>query len=196
MELIGSHAALAAMPQWLIGLTLALLTWGVVFVGRDRLEGLGYNVSYASVIGDMTLIAIVVMASSMLQRGPVSLPAFWVGANYHLICIAVAYVAGMFSLAAPGEPIGNKTAMDIYHGVVVLPLYVYLLLSVAPVIWVSGSKGWTGEIAGAVCLLCVWGWMFIVDAKEGRLNQPGWLEKHNIKWTKPPPEPAVPPSEQ
>jgi hypothetical protein len=192
-QVIGSHLVLTALPQWLTFGLLALLTWGVVFVGRVKIEGLGYNVSWASVIGDVMLIMIVGIAAAILQRGPVDLPGFWTSGNFHLICLFVAFIAGLLSLVLPGTPIGSKTAMDVYHGSIVVPLFFYLLLSVAPVIWSGSRGGLFGEVWLTIFFLLAWGGLMIKDSIEGSLDQPGWLRSHNVTWTKPVEEVSPPP---
>jgi hypothetical protein len=76
--------------------------------------------------------------------------------------------------------------MDMYHNIVVLPLYVWLLGLTVPVVYLHGSSG--QKIVGTLCLL-VWIACFIFDWKTERLQQRHYLNKIGVcpwspKWAK------------
>jgi len=97
-NLYGSHYLLSVLPIWATALLLYAVTMGVLFVLRDRYEGLYYNTSYSAVLGDGALICIVLMAAGILQRG-VSFPEWTKGGlfpsgYFHLFAFFVGIVLG------------------------------------------------------------------------------------------------------
>jgi hypothetical protein len=66
--LIGIHYLLAVSPIWFTGIILWIFTDGAIHLMRDKLEGLGYQVSFSAKFGDTGLIIAILIAATILQR--------------------------------------------------------------------------------------------------------------------------------
>ena len=165
----GSHYLLTNMPVWAIAMALYFVTKGVLYVIRDVSEGIPYDISYASVPGDMGLIGVVLVASAVLQRERDIAPIWTSRLTYHALSIAICIGIGLVlkALALLSYP------ADVYHNVVIVPLLLYLLMTSLPVIFAIGRRY---ERVGCVLLLSLWVGCFVFDLETGRLQQRTWLE--------------------
>jgi len=178
MDMHGSHFWMVYFPDWFLAVAMIFLGYGVLFLCRDGFEGLHYNVSYASVLGDTGLIGIVLIAAGILKRHG-AVPADWLrSANFHYVCIVVASAVGGFLLAKVRKEQGwFGEYADQYHNAFIAPMLTYLLLTLVPVIWLYGSGG---EIKATVFFLVLCFSLVIVDAKTKRLDQQSWLQARGI----------------
>ena len=145
--LYGSYWVLALLPIWATALILYFLVVGVLFILRDRCEGLYYNTSYSSVLGDGALLGVVLIGADILQCFE-RVPDFTDG-WFHIL-------VGVFSIAFGCLWLDRdkpKQWGDRYHHMVIAPMLAYLLITIVPVIFLNG----TGiEVIATICLLLFW----------------------------------------
>ena len=132
--LVGSHFVLAALPVWACAPLLYMGTMGVIFVLREHSEGLPYQIAYSAQFGDVALLTVVLIGSTVLHRG-VALPSWSLGWSFHGVCIGVAVACGAAWWWFDRPP----HSADIYHHLFVAPLFIYLALSLTPVV-ASGTR--------------------------------------------------------
>lgn len=174
-HLNGGYWLLANAPVWATALVLYMGTMGVLFAGRNRLEGMPYQVSYSAQLGDGALFVIVLLAAGILQRGG-AVP-HWLGqldGSEHIVLMAVCMMLGVLvSFATHKSRSGQAT--DVYHDVVIAPVILYFAITLVPVVWTSGNDiEWVAmvELAG------LWLVFVIKDSREKRLDQRSWLLGH------------------
>jgi hypothetical protein len=138
------------------------VTMGMIFILRDRCEGLFYNTSYSAMLGDGALVVVVLMAAEIVKRG--SLPEWLPRGGYHLVAAGVGVAIGLvwFGIDLP------RQWGDRYHHIIIAPLLVYLSMTLLPVIVKNGTKI---EKIATICLIAIWAVLVIYDAKVGRLDQ-------------------------
>ncbi|MEK7109526.1 MAG: hypothetical protein AAB919_03825 [Patescibacteria group bacterium] len=143
---------------------------------RDKLEGLGYQVSYSAKYGDALLIIAVLIAATMLQRDGVHVPGWlqngWTQIVILVVCIGIGAVV---SWATFGERSGQ--AADMYHDLVIGPVILFFAIMLVPIIWQNAR--WHEAFAVIVAAV-VWMALVYVDAKYERLNQRQWLVSHGF----------------
>jgi hypothetical protein len=162
-ELHGSHYILFTWPIWASAFLLYMLTQGVLFVLRDRSEGLYYNTSYSAVLGDGALIVIVLMAAEILKRVSESV-VNWTAMD-HISAAIVSVAVGVIWLCL-AQP---KYWGDRYHHLGIASLLCYLGITLlVPVIFRHGTKA---EITATICLILIWAVLVVYDAKTKRLDQ-------------------------
>lgn len=166
LNLVGSCWCLTVLPTWATVLILFMVTIGVIFILRDRCEGLFYNTSYSAMIGDGTLLVVVLIAAEILKRGilPLKSPEWMSLTEFHIFAGIVGAVLG-FAWLELDQP---KQWGDRYHHLVIAPLLCYLLLTLLPVIFKNGTSV---EITATICLIALWAVLFVYDAKTKRLDQ-------------------------
>src|SRR3989344_5673004 len=167
---------LTSFPEWQIFAILFFLCIGVLPIGRLLIEGRSYNISYASAYGDIALILMALIAKEILYQHPA--PEWLSSHLYQRVAFWICVFAGIVSDAvAVKTGRGWGTLMDFYHNIVVVPLLLYMLATAIPLIFTQGTwsdRGYTFLLAG------IWIWTFIADALTGRLQQPEYLETHQI----------------
>ena len=161
----GSYYVLYTLPIWATALILYVVTLGVLFVLRDRCEGLFYNTSYSAMIGDGALLVVVLMAAGILQRGGILLPE-WIKREqfFHVAAAAIGICLGVIWLTLD-KP---KQWGDRYHHAVIAPLLCYLGITLVPVIYLNGTLAEWNSMIG---LVLVWIVLVIYDARTHRLDQ-------------------------
>ena len=171
-QFVGSHYALFELPIWASALIFYGVTTGVIYVARDFLEGLPYQVAYSAEFGDTALAGAVLIAATILQRGD-PLPWRLTSGYLHVVAALVGISCGItwWSLDRPTH-LG-----DIYHHLVVAPLILYLAITLLPVIVISGTKV---EKFCVLCLVLVWATLVTFDVTHERMNQRQWLQSHGV----------------
>ncbi len=169
------HNALYQLPIWGLALLLYLLTGFVVDAGRETLEGFSYNVSHAARYGDIGLIVVILIAVTVLKRVQI-LPSWLTSDLYHLclafVCLAIGVIIEAGVLASSNWQLGQ--AVDVYHNLAIVPLFLYLLAILLPITYLYGNSN---EKTATILLLLLWLALVIYDAGTGRLSQREWLEK-------------------
>lgn len=176
-EYVGGYYLLATTPWWQTALFLLVFTIGILYPGRWMFEGRAYNVAFSSNYGDIALTIIVVIGVVILQQG-VSLPSFVRTPNFHVAVGAIAFMIGC-ALVAKKVIYEEGQIMDIYHDIVIVPLFLYLLGILAPVIYFGGTAA---EKTFALVLLALWATLVIVDIQTERMDQRRWLEAQGVEF--------------
>jgi hypothetical protein len=65
--------------------------------------------------------------------------------------------------------------MDVYHDVVVVPIFLSLAVFLLPVIFMNGK---VINIIFSFCLILLWLLLLMFDLDSGRINQREWLREH------------------
>lgn len=179
-KLYGSHLVLTRLPVWATAAILFALTQIPILVGRDVMEGLPYNVAYSATIGDIGLAIIAFIAATVLQRWGFSLrrgiplPGWLQGKMIHKIILSVSVVVGIIVCELTLSSRSGQL-MDVYHDVIIAPLFLYLAITLLPIIFMNGTKV---EKRATVCLILLWVGLVGFDIKYDRLNQLRWLKNH------------------
>lgn len=170
MRPTGALYLLAVTPLWVTVLVLYFATIGVLWLIRERFEGLGYNVALSSQLGDVFLIGVILIAVELLQLQTRTL---LISGAAQMFLVVVAIIFGLIWWIA------DRPAQwaDWYHHLVVAPLFVFLLvLSALVILW----NGDTMRIAVAALLLVGWAGLVVYDFETGRIDQQAWLAKQGI----------------
>lgn len=171
-KLVGSYYVLAKLPVWAIAGILFAVTQLPIIVGRDFLEGIPYQVAYSAVIGDVCLALCVLVAAAIIQDECTHIP-MWLQGKTHIMILVTSVLVGstvcFFTLDSR-----SGQGMDIYHDVVIAPLFLYLAVTLLPVIYYSGTRSEKRWVVGFIAF-----WLVLVgfDVKYDRMNQRRWL--HN-----------------
>lgn len=175
-NLVGSIYVLYVLPVWATAAILYATLALTILVGRNVFEGIPYQVSYSAMIGDIGLITCVLIAATILQRGGAYIPQLLQSGTCQiatlLLCVALGLIACMLTLGSRSGQV-----MDIYHDVVVAPLFLYLAITLAPAIYTNGTKV---EITAVICFVLLWLALVGFDIKYGRLHQYLWLKSHGV----------------
>ena len=165
-------------PDWFLAIAMIFLGYGVLFLCRDNFEGLHYNISYASVLGDTGLIGIVMIAAGILKRQGV-VPADWLrDTDFHYVCATIAIVVGIVLLAKVYYEQGwFGEYADRYHNAFIAPSLTYLLLTLLPVIYLYGS---IGEKKATAFFLGLCFTLIFIDIKNDRMDQQTWMRVHGF----------------
>jgi len=175
---VGFYAFLAWCPIWAMAMILFLVADVILHIGRDILEGLGYQISYTSKIGDLLLSGGILIAATILQRGTVAPPAWIMNGVTQLGLAVVGVGIGAIVYICTYDARSAK-AMDLYHDLVIIPLYLFCAITLVPVILRGGR--WY-EIVVSACFVILWLLLVRYDAVNSRLDQRKWLARHhNLK---------------
>ena len=158
----GSHYVITALPIWATAVILYMVTIGVIFLIRDRCEGLFYNTSYSAMLGDGALCVVVIMAAEILKRGP--LVELAMGKWFHLLAGFVAIFLGLFWWYVDRP----EQWADVYHHLVIAPTLFYLAATLLPVIYYGGTRL---EIVAIISCIALWAILVVYDDKTLRLGQ-------------------------
>jgi hypothetical protein len=174
-HLAGSLYVLAKLPIWATAAIFAAIGLAIL-VGRDIFEGLPYNVAYSAAIGDVALTIGVLIAATILQRGGVRIPELLQKGEIHIMIAAASFGLGTIVCSATLNSRSGK-AMDVFHDLVIAPLFLYLAVTLMPIILINGRKT---EIIATTCSVLLWLGLVGFDAKYNRLNQRQWLQNHDV----------------
>lgn len=167
----GGLYILAHTPLWVIALVLMVLLHVIPFVGRDYLEGLPYQVSYSAHVGEGGLFIVVLIAATILQRQGTMIPVWLASIPLHIIlAVAVIALGALASIATLKSRSGKL--VDVYHDLVIAPLFLYLAVTLLPIIYANGTSV---EFLTTVCLVVVWVVLVMFDITFHRMNQRAWL---------------------
>ena len=172
--LYGGHAFLRECPT-VAQFIIYCILYSALWIGRWVFEGKGYDVAYSSKIGDFGLVLIIMMAAKVLKN-PAIHPALWIESPiFHWVIGIGAILAGIIFYLVTRP----KYGMDIWHSLVILPLFVYFIISVLPIYILYASH--TRQVI-ALTLLLVWAGLVVYDIKSGRLDQRTWIHRTRDWW--------------
>jgi len=179
MELHGFYNLASNIPPFVVGMALVLICILVLLPIRERLEGLGYNNSYSSQLGDWFLaMAIEIGRYTLVDIGR-TLP--FLNSTISQLIVGVGAILVGISWQCIVTRKGPTTFTDAYHNVIIVPIFVGLATLLLPIAFWYGSvseKTWV-----SACLL-IWVILVIYDACTGRLDQSKYLVENGIKWKK------------
>lgn len=173
-----SYYLLTQYPSFQTVTVLGLVSIGAMFFIRDFFEGVAYNTSRCALWGGCAVLGVIYLGIDVLHNSIVP-PALTSG-TFHL---AVGVISVMISIAVRSSllrknPGTKETVMDTYHNWILLPGYIYLLVTLAPVILVCGS-GW--HSFSLALLAITYGLTLLHDMHTGRLDQPAFLRDHGLR---------------
>lgn len=178
-ELVGIHWLLAETPIWLIALLLYLCTDGAIHLLRDKLEGLGYQTAFSAKFGDAGLMAAILIAATIIQRGDVYLPSslLLIKTGWFQTYLLTACVAIGMGISKVTNGMRSGQAADTYHDVVIGPAILFLAITVGPII--AFNARWY-ELAFVSIAVLVWLALIYIDLKYERFNQRQWLVRNGF----------------
>ncbi|MCX6752215.1 MAG: hypothetical protein NTZ87_01810 [Candidatus Nomurabacteria bacterium] len=162
---IGGYWILSVLPIWATAFILYMMTMGVIFILRDRYEGLFYNTSYSAMIGDGALLVVVLMAAGILQRGETLIPTLLQSGRNHYVVAVWGFSFGVLCWWLSSDP---KQWADIWHNLVIVPLLFYLGIILLPVIFKNGTRA---EVVATLFFIVIWIALVGYDKVTQRLNQ-------------------------
>lgn len=169
-NLVGIFAWIAAVPVLAMVLLLNFLCIDILPVGREKYEGLFYDVALSSFIGDRVLIlGCIPIGILVLQRGAV-LPS-WLGSPISQVVWVVVAGFSTFVFYDFAKPVQK---MDIWHCRFTVPVLVFLVPLMMMVTLCCGNL-W--EKVGTCALFAVWVVLVVQDFRKNRMNQQEWLRK-------------------
>lgn len=171
----GIYGLLAEMPILATAAVLLSIVSLALLVLRDIFEGMPYNVAYSSAIGDVALIFGILIAVTILKRGP-SFP-FMMTADAQSLLAMVFPVCVIFSIVTAINGTRSHQVADFWHDFIIAPTLIFLVTALAPIIWTNGTR-----IEGLVALGCLLLWVALVifDIQTGRMDQRKWLTNHGV----------------
>ena len=161
------------LPIWFLFASLYFICIDVITIGREKLEGLAYNIAWSGKYGDLALITVIAICATIVQRVRVS-DSWFNSWRYQMICLVTGLVIGAL---VNRSMLPSLHAMDIYHNMIVVPILFFSLATLVPVLFAYGR---IGEKQIAVVLLSVWLGLVIADHVTGRIDQRKWLERNGI----------------
>ena len=171
---VGSIYVLTVLPIWATVAIFATILM-MVLVGRDITEGLMYNVAYSSMFGDVALMDVVLIAASILQRNSrIFIPRWLQSKMTHVFILLMSIILGI-TVCILTLSSRSGQVMDIYHDIVIVPLFLYLAITLLPVVVLN----WTyKEMVATIVLVSFWLALVGFDIKYDRMNQRQWLVRH------------------
>ena len=172
---VGSHRILRAARPSETAAIVFLMTLAAMFAGRHYFEGIPYQVSYSAMIGDTAgLIFVILRAQEVLKRDDVVIYEVLQEPKVHLCILITCFLLGVFaSLVSISSRSGQ--VMDVYHDVFIAPIFLYLAITLVPVILKNGTRK---EMFEAGFYVSIWLVLVIFDWSTGMINQRAWLAAH------------------
>jgi len=168
----GIFQLFAVVPVWVVALFVLMIGIGVPFVIADRTTGLFFNVSYSGVLGDLCLIIVVLIGTTVIQDGlpfPTWFSSVWPQLVWAGVCLVVGFV-----LVTADTPWPIATWPDRYHNFVVVPVLLFLLPLLLLAILYNGNAT---EMAMGGLLIVLWCGLGVYDFETERINQPEYVAK-------------------
>ncbi len=176
--------ALFSLVPMFATFTLWFICVGALHPIRQKHEGMSYNNSYSSLIGDTALVLLIGMALQGLHDNPWAEFETFDGVMPVSILIAVIFVVYFMTIESrkSGTFIGKSG--EAYHTLIIVPILAFLVSESFFVFVALGNETdyvipyWVWGIA----LFAVWVGTFVYDARTGRLDQQAWLKKAAPEW--------------
>lgn len=178
MKDFGIYSLLSKRPIWETSAIL-LSILAVIPIGKSVLDGFLYNISFTSIVGDpiglVTALKIVIV---VLQRGPVYVPQhmekFLKNSRMHWLFAFLSFSFGV-ALHLLMAAFHGVTLMDTYHDLVVLPMFIYLGITLIPVMCFNGKRKEKFFFWGFITL---WLSLYLVDVNNNLMFQHMWFYRH------------------
>ncbi len=178
---VGGIYVLSALPIWATAAIIFAITLTVIFIGREILEGIPYNIAYSAVIGDVGLTIGVLIGATILHREGVHIPQWLQNIFIHLTILLGSVLFGIIICESTLDSRSGQV-MDIYHDVIIAPLLLYLAITLLPIIFINSTRV---EIISTLCFILLWIALVVFDIRYGRINQRRWLQSHGVTLKKP-----------
>lgn len=168
---VGSLWLLTVMPWWLLIVTLVMGTSGIIYLIRLTWEGWVPDKSRASMPGDMFLAVYCGIIAWICQQ---KITQGWLTNIYwHRGIAALCVLAGLMAMysgmtQSAASRRWTLRPANIYHNLIVIPLFAYIIVSMAPILWAPGH---TFPKIGALACLLVWVGLLIWDIQHDNLVQ-------------------------
>ncbi len=177
---VGSLRILRAMRPSDATAIIFLSTLGAIFAGRHYFEGAPYQVSYSAMIGDsIGFIYVILRAQEVLKRPRIYIPDLLQMREFHMVALSLSFLLGVLATVLTIH-MRDGQIMDIYHDVFIAPMFLYLAITLVPVILCNGTRR---EMFEAGIYACLWVSLVIVDWSTGMIAQRIWLETHlHVVW--------------
>jgi hypothetical protein len=176
-KFVGSLYVLKTLPIWFTMAILFIIAIGVILIGRQSLEGTAYN-PLSSGVGDCMLILVGVgIGAGILQRGKCTVPKLLQNVNVHLMIFTLCFLAGVAICRTTILTRGGQS-MDIYHDIVVVPMFLQLAATLLPVIFMNGTKI---EKVAVILVISLWIGLVGADTKY-RPNARAAIKIATKKW--------------
>ena len=173
----GIYRLLALMPIWAITFVLFIITDGVVYLSRDWLEGLSYQVAYSAHFGDAALLIAVLIVAAIIQRGPIIIPKTLRNSNTHWRVFIASVFAGA-ALCWVTWGFRSTQFADMYHDILIGPLILFFAITLLPVIYFNGSRF---EKIATLFFISLWAVLIVYDVQSDRMDQRSWLQNHGFR---------------
>jgi len=160
----------------LVTLSIFLFILELLPVGRGFFEGIPYDVSMASRLGDKLFVVVALIGVMILQRGPTFIPP-WLQSGKHQVWVYFAGFAACIIISVTTFSEREGDVMDLYHDLFIAPIFLSLGIFLLPVIFSNGSRV---EIGATLFLVFAWVGLGVYDVKTGRLKQRDWLQAHGV----------------
>ncbi len=175
----GWYGFLFSCPIEVEILAMVFLYLNILYDIRDHFEGFGYNNSTASRTGDffgwIVFTVIGIRNIKQITYAPAWMDA-WIFHGIMPLIMATTGIVYQASIMKKNKETG--TLADAYHNMIIVPIIVFSLITLSPIIWLFGSQ-W--EILIAAGSIAIWVIMLTLDIKKGRLQNLEWLVGPGIK---------------
>lgn len=173
MNYAGSYWLLSLMPSWVVIVILFSVVYFFQGLFRWNKNGFYWNASASSLVGDNFLIFFILIGHEVLKQGVDLSGPFFERKIQFCTFVSLVTLASFINRATFDGRWGE--AEDHYHDFVVIPLLAYLVISLAPVIYLGGVGL---EKFFAVAFFLGWAALGRYDILAGRINQKKWLKEH------------------
>jgi hypothetical protein len=160
-------------------LFMVFISFGMIGILKDRFENIMYNTSRTASYGGCAVILVIWIGSSLLHKG--NIPSAFTNWVFHSIALAFSIWIAVKNIRTnlKKEPGKKETVADTYHNWFLLPGYIYLVISLLPVIWKCGSiVDYMLTVFATIVFLLMGEW----DKRTGRLDQPKHMRNNGYRF--------------
>ncbi|GEM_PF-862375 len=179
-DYVGLFLVIGHTPVW--GTVLFVLLFatplGFIFVVADR-TSMFTNVSYSGVLGAISMVVVVLIGATVVQRGA-PLPPSLMGISGQVVWAVACFGVGIrVGLYTPWLP--NRWP-DLYYYLVGGPVGAFLAVPMALATFYNGDRA---EKTASAVLAVIWLGLVAYDWYNQRLDQPEWIwRRHGIRWVR------------
>lgn len=172
-NLTGIYFILSRTEVWITAAFL-FTSFNLVFFGGQHLHsGFGFNVSRSAQFGDNALIIAVLISCSILAKTG-TVPNIFNSLRSQLAIGIISLLIGCtMELYVFLKTRRRGTLMDMIHNVIIVPGFLFILITMLPVTYLGGDIWQKG-----ITFFCLALWFFLLlwDIEADRLDQHAWLK--------------------